>query len=449
MFTPNRWIKIVALLALFILPAACIGPQPSREATPTATGEEAAPAAEPAMPDDSASEAELTDSVWELVRITTRDGAVLKPNNSADYSLAFGEDGLVTAQIGACNRNTGSYGIEGEQLTFGMMDGSIVDCPPDSLVDDFADGLSDARSYSLEGGTLQISTRTSLMTFAPAAGEDESAMGQTVPSTTPIATPTAAAEPDAQAVVTGTVTYLQRSALPADAVTTVRLVDISLADAAAELISEQVITTEGQQVPIPFELAYDPAQIVDNNRYAVQAFIELDGQLLFISDTVIPVLTMDSPSSDVEVMVVPVPSSTEDAESTAQTEEDASAEDGSTEAAANELTAVVWQWQRTQMNDDTTTIPATPANYTLNFAADGSVAIQADCNSGSGSYTQEANLLTFGAIATTLMACPDESQADAYLQQLNQVGSYFITEEGNLILEIQFDSGSMIFAPAQ
>jgi heat shock protein HslJ len=77
------------------------------------------------------------------------------------------------------------------------------------------------------------------------------------------------------------------------------------------------------------------------------------------------------------------------------------------------------------------------------------VGIQADCNSGGGPYTIEANLLTFGAIATTLMACPAESQADAFLQQLSQVGSYFITEEGNLVLEIQFDSGSMIFSAAQ
>ncbi|MBI1295745.1 META domain-containing protein [bacterium] len=441
MFTPNRWIKIVALLALFALPAACIGPQPSREATPAATGEEAAPTAEPAMAGDIVGDAGLTGSVWELAQITTRDGAVLKPNNSAEYSLAFGENGTVTAQIGACNRSTGSYVIAGDQLTFGMMDDSIVACPPDSLVDDFAAGLTDARSYSIQGDTLRISTRTGVMTFTPASSEGDGAMGQTAPSAT--------AEPAAQAALTGTVTYVERIALPTGATITVRLVDVSRADAASELIAEQVITAEGEQVPFPFELTYDPAQIVDSNRYAMQAFIELEGQLLFISDTLIPVLTMDAPSSDVEIMVGSVPSSTDDDGSEAPVEGEAGTEDGSSEATDNELTGVVWQWQRTQMNDDSTTTPATPANYTLEFATDGSVAIQADCNSGSGPYTQEANLLSFGAIAITLMGCPDESQADAFMQQLSQVGSYFITEEGNLILEIQFDSGSMIFAPTQ
>lgn len=446
MFTPNRWMKVIVLLALFILPAACIGPQPSTEPTPVATGEETPPVDAPTAVDGTIADTELVGSVWELTQIATRDGAVVKPADPARYSLAFGEDGRVTAQIG-CNRGTGTYVTDGDGLTFGAIASSMAACPADSLVDDFTAGLTDARSYSIEDSTLRINTRTGVMTFAPASGEGESAMGQTTPSATP--------EPTAEAaltgVITGTVTYLQRSALPAGAVITVRLVDVSLADAAAELIAEQVITAEGQQVPIPFELTYDPAQIVDGNRYAVQAFIELDGQLLFISDTIVPVITMDAPTSNVEVMVVPVSSSPGEAEGEAPAEDgaEAGAEDGSTEAATNELTGVVWQWQRTQMNDDSTTTPANPASYTLEFAADGNVGIQADCNSGGGPYTIEANLLTFGAIATTLMACPAESQADAFLQQLSQVGSYFITEEGNLVLEIQFDSGSMIFAPAQ
>ncbi len=53
--------------------------------------------------------------------------------------------------------------------------------------------------------------------------------------------------------VTGTVTYLQRIALPPDAVVTIRIEDVSKADAPAEVIGEQVIQTEGAQVPIPFQ----------------------------------------------------------------------------------------------------------------------------------------------------------------------------------------------------
>jgi putative lipoprotein len=106
--------------------------------------------------------------------------------------------------------------------------------------------------------------------------------------------------------VTGTVTYLQRSALPPDAVVIVKLVDISKADAPAEVISEQTIPTEGKQVPFPYSLPYDPAKIVESNSYAVQARIESGGALLFISTSVIPVITRGNPTENVEIIVQPV-----------------------------------------------------------------------------------------------------------------------------------------------
>jgi len=50
----------------------------------------------------------------------------------------------------------------------------------------------------------------------------------------------------------GTVTYLQRIALPRDAVVHVLLANVSLQDAPALTIAEQTLTEPGQ-VPIPFE----------------------------------------------------------------------------------------------------------------------------------------------------------------------------------------------------
>lgn len=100
----------------------------------------------------------------------------------------------------------------------------------------------------------------------------------------------------ARSKVTGSVTYRERIALPPSAVVTVRLVDVSLADAPAMLIAEQVITTAGRQVPFEFALAYDASRIEPSHTYAVQVRIENGGRLLFISDKMNPVITRDAPT---------------------------------------------------------------------------------------------------------------------------------------------------------
>ena len=52
----------------------------------------------------------------------------------------------------------------------------------------------------------------------------------------------------------GTLTYRQRIAIPPQTEATVRLVDVSRADAPATVIAETRFKTEGRQVPLPFRL---------------------------------------------------------------------------------------------------------------------------------------------------------------------------------------------------
>ncbi|TWC22725.1 putative lipoprotein [Pseudomonas sp. SJZ085] len=80
----------------------------------------------------------------------------------------------------------------------------------------------------------------------------------------------------------GEVFYLQRIALPPSATLRVSLQDVSLADAPAVVLDEQSGPIKGQ-VPLPFRLSYDPAQVKPGHRYAVSARIEVDGQLMFIT----------------------------------------------------------------------------------------------------------------------------------------------------------------------
>ena len=106
--------------------------------------------------------------------------------------------------------------------------------------------------------------------------------------------------------ITGTVGYRERIMLPADAVVTVRLQDVSLADAPAVLLAEQVIETNGAQVPYAFELSYDENDIKPNHRYSVSARIEVHGKLRFITDTMNAVITDENHTKQLNLMLVGV-----------------------------------------------------------------------------------------------------------------------------------------------
>jgi putative lipoprotein len=88
----------------------------------------------------------------------------------------------------------------------------------------------------------------------------------------------------AQKTVKGEVLYRERIALPPDAVVNVQLVDVSLADAPARVVAEQTIKPAGQ-VPIPFSLKFDAADIKSGRTYALQARITVGDTLWFITDT--------------------------------------------------------------------------------------------------------------------------------------------------------------------
>ena len=103
-------------------------------------------------------------------------------------------------------------------------------------------------------------------------------------------------------MVTGTVSYRERIALPPDAVVLVQLRDVSLMDVAAKLIAEQVIKPE-HSVPIPFSLPYSAQDIDERMTYSVFATIRSGDRLLFVSDRSYPVLTRGN-SDRVDLILV-------------------------------------------------------------------------------------------------------------------------------------------------
>ena len=107
------------------------------------------------------------------------------------------------------------------------------------------------------------------------------------------------------AVVSGTVIYRQRSALPPNASINVQLQDVSVQDTKAKLIAQIQIRSEGKQVPIPFRLPYKRARIDTSHSYAVRATITLGSEMIFTSTSSYPVITRGAPTV-VSILVEPV-----------------------------------------------------------------------------------------------------------------------------------------------
>ena len=98
----------------------------------------------------------------------------------------------------------------------------------------------------------------------------------------------------------GSASYRERLAMPPGAVLEVELYDVSRQDAPAPLLS--AIAIRAESVPVPFQLLYDPAMIDERYSYAVTAKLVVDGETVFRSTSVHPVLTRGAPDR-VEILM--------------------------------------------------------------------------------------------------------------------------------------------------
>ena len=108
------------------------------------------------------------------------------------------------------------------------------------------------------------------------------------------------------------------------------------------------------------------------------------------------------------------------------------------------LTLNSWEWKETQYSDDKIVKPSENGKFVAKFE-DGKFSSSTDCNNVFGSYTLDEEKISFGALASTKMACQDEAKEVEYSKMLGEVTSYMISDSGNLVLMLKYDSGSMIF----
>ena len=205
-------------------------------------------------------------------------------------------------------------------------------------------------------------------------------------------------------IISGTVSYRERIALPPDAVVEVVLLDVSRMDVAATTIAEQTIEPSGQ-IPIQFELVYETAAIDPRMQYAVRATIKRRGSPLFVTDRSYPVLTRGNPDR-VDLVLV---------------------RSGGGQAPVADAELHGTRWELRQLADERVNGEAGQEMHFLQFD-DGNKTVSGfvGCNSFTGTYTVSGTALEFGDLARTMRACPSMALEDRCHRALQAVERYEI-----------------------
>ena len=109
---------------------------------------------------------------------------------------------------------------------------------------------------------------------------------------------------------------------------------------------------------------------------------------------------------------------------------------------ATGLVGPVWQWVQTLYNNDTQAMPSRPESYTVQFGADGTVDVRADCNRKGGRYSGQDRQIAIEITRSTMAACPDDSLEGPFVRDLTAGVNWFL-KDGDLYIDLKYDTGTM------
>lgn len=204
----------------------------------------------------------------------------------------------------------------------------------------------------------------------------------------------------AEQTIRGSVVYRERIALPPEANLTVQLLDVSLADVAAQVIGETKISDISGS-PIPYSLHFDANQLLPGHSYALQARIAAGDTLWFVNDTR-HAIEPENAQQPFDINVVMVRQSSDVIQNSNIEDKNWLAEDI--------LGAGVIDTAQT----------------TLSIAPDGAVDGSGGCNRFFGKATLTNDQLSFGAVGSTYMQCPPAlmNQERKFMEALEKTRSY-------------------------
>jgi len=346
--------------------------------------------------------AELTDSVWELQQIQFNDGQLLQPSDPQNYTIDFTEDGEVFIQAD-CNQVRGDFTVEADQRLMITPGASTrVACPEGAIDTEFVQALESSAIYFFQDGNLFIDL----------------------------------------AFDSGT---MQFAAVPQSALieTTWELQQIQFND--GKLLQANL----PENYTVEFSAAGEVFVQADCNR-AIGQFTEAgDGSITIeLGPTTLAACPEGSIGTDfIQALNNSAIYFFQDGNLFIDLKFDSGTMQLA-EASQSALVGTTWDLQQIQFNDGTLLVAEPPQNYRVEFAEGGEVFVQADCNRAIGQFTAASN----GGISielgpTTLAACPEGSIGPDFIQALNNSAIYFF-QDGNLFIDLKFDSGTMQLAEA-
>ena len=386
----------------------------------------------------------LLGTEWQVVGYNNGRQAVVSVIIGTEMTATFGEDGSMTGSAG-CNNYMASYELEGDAISIGPAATTRMFCgETEGTMEQEAQylaALQTAATYRIDGDRLQLRTADGALVAdyllkPQAAGLDQETLANmeyrsdwTQSGVAPLvngeyreqAAPGSATE--TVVLLTGDAAHGQLNGQDAAAV--ILVTDPGGSGTFYDLAV--VVEQEGQPVNIATAFLGDRARI---NSLSIAG-----NEIVVDMITHGPDDAMCCPTQNV------VQTFALEGEELVQT---SSQVVGSEDSGTGALVGVVWKWENFLESNDNTIIVDDPDKYTLEFLADGTVRVKADCNNGSGSYMVEGSQLTINLQAMTLAMCPPDSLSDQYIKYLGEVVSY-VFDGGNLALALRYDTGIMTF----
>lgn len=410
-------VLVVSLAAL----AACSQqptPQPTAEAVvqPTEAPPTAEPTAVPAPTEEPAPaivvDPALIDTLWLWTR---RDAAEpIEVSNPENYNLMFNADGTFFAGLD-CNRGNGTYNTPGDgSISIGLGMTTAAMCADDSLFDQMTALLANAVSYEIvEDGEILLITA--------ADGSTDSFRS----ADTFTAAPPALENADADLIDR---VWQWESRVSGD---------------------QSILVWTPEAHTLTFNDDGTFYVVLDCNVGGGTYVSDGPGNLtMALGRTTLALCEDNSLSEQMTTMFGPVIAYAFDEEGEVLTMTHADGTVDTFRAATDKnptLTGTRWQWLGTLTGEGPVSVEDS-SRYLVEFMSDGSVVIKADCNTVVAQYTTDDNTIAITPGPSTLVACPEDSQADLFVQQLSGAAIYFF-RDGDLYIDLFASSGTMHFSP--